>query len=513
LFEKVLVANRGEIAIRVMRTCRELGIKTVAVYSDPDATALHTRYADEAHCIGGGPATESYLNIEKVIAVAKKSGAQAVHPGYGFLSERADFAQACADAGLVFIGPPPEAMTVLGDKVEARRIAMEAGVPTVPGTQGTVKPEEAKAVADSLGYPVLIKAAAGGGGRGIRLVPEESAMEAAVRVAATEAQAAFGDPSLYVEKFLEPVRHVEVQVIADRHGTVIHLGERECSVQRRNQKLVEESPSTAVGPELRERLGAAAVAIARRAGYVNAGTVEFLLDEEGKFYFIEVNARLQVEHPVTELVTGIDLVKEQLRVAAGESLSLAQDDVRLNGWAIECRITAEDPYKSFMPALGTIHWVSEPSGPGVRVDSCLFTGWDVPQFYDSMLAKAIAWGATRDEAVRRLKRALNEYAIMGVSTTLPFHIQLLDNEDFRRGAIHTRFLDDRFSMATPDGARHEDLALVVAAVLSHQRRHQQVNGDGAGGASRGQPASGWRLAGRIAGMRESAGGSHWRSIS
>ncbi len=341
MFTKVLIANRGEIAVRVMRACREMGIASVAVYSDADRGALHTRYADEAYRIGTGPVLDSYLNAEKIIATAKACGAQAVHPGYGFLSERADFAQACADAGIAFIGPSPKAMSQLGDKVEARRIAREAGAPTVPGTDGTVAPEDAKRIAGSIGYPVLIKAAAGGGGRGIRLVADEGAMDAAVRVAAAEAGAAFGDASLYIEKYLDPVRHVEVQILADSHGNVVHLGERECSVQRRNQKLIEESPSTAVNPELRARLGAAAVAIARHAGYVNAGTVEFLLDAKGDFYFIEVNARLQVEHPVTEMVTGIDLVRQQLRIAAGDPLGFGQDDVRLNGWAIECRITAE----------------------------------------------------------------------------------------------------------------------------------------------------------------------------
>jgi acetyl-CoA carboxylase biotin carboxylase subunit len=510
LFKKVLVANRGEIAIRVMRACRELGIPSAAIYSDADLTALHTRYAEEAHAIGGGPPNESYLNIEKIVAVARECGAEAVHPGYGFLSERAEFARACEEAGITFVGPPPHAMTVLGDKVEARRIAMEAGAPTVPGTKGTVRPDEAKAVADSLGYPVLIKAAAGGGGRGIRLVPDEAAMEAAVRIAAAEAEAAFGDPSLYVEKFLNPVRHVEVQVIADRFGNVVHLGERECSVQRRNQKLVEESPSVAVSPELRERLGAAAVAIARHAGYVNAGTVEFLLDSDGNFYFIEVNARLQVEHPVTELVTGIDLVKEQIRVAAGEPLSFRQEDVRLNGWAIECRITAEDPMRNFMPDLGVVHWVSEPSGPGIRIDSCLFPGWDVPQFYDSMLAKVIAWGATREQAIGRLKRALRDYVIMGVRTTVPFHLHLLDNPEFLSGAIDTRFLDERFSMDGALDPEAEERALLAAALLQHERKKTVPSADGVG--ARQAPGSGWRLAGRVASMNQIGGGGPWRSI-
>jgi acetyl-CoA carboxylase, biotin carboxylase subunit len=513
LFDKVLIANRGEIAVRVMRTCRELGIRTVAVYSKPDITAMHTRYADEAYCIGEGEPHQSYLNIEKIIKVARECGADAIHPGYGFLSERAEFARACAEAGIIFIGPPPEAMTSLGDKVEARRIAMEAGAPTVPGTTGTVRPDEAKSVADSIGYPVLIKAAAGGGGRGIRLVSEEAALEAAVRVAATEAQAAFGDPSLYVEKYLSPVRHVEVQILGDKFGNVIHLGERECSVQRRNQKLVEESPSPAVDQFLRQRLGAAAVAIAKHAGYYNAGTVEFLLDSSGDFYFIEVNARLQVEHPVTELVTGVDLVKEQLRIAAGQPLSLRQENIQLNGWAIECRITAEDPYRNFIPGLGRIDWVSEPSGPGVRIDSCMFPGWDVPPFYDSMLSKAIAWGATREEAIQRLRRALGDYAITGLKTTIPFHIRLLENADFVAGAIDTRFLDDRFVLEPDENGAGADLALVVAAMLLHQRNGAQSGLDGAAPspAQQSAPGSGWRLAGRMASMGQIGGGGGWRS--
>jgi acetyl-CoA carboxylase biotin carboxylase subunit len=509
LFRKVLVANRGEIAVRVMRACRELGIPSVAVYSEADRGALHVRYADEAYCIGPGPVLESYLNGPKIIETAKACGAEAVHPGYGFLSERADFAQACADAGLVFIGPPPSAMAALGDKVEARKIARAAGAPTVPGSEGTIAPEDAKAFADSIGYPVLIKAAAGGGGRGIRLVPEASQMESQVQVAAMEAGQAFGDPSLYIEKYLDPVRHIEVQVLADAHGNVVHLGERECSIQRRNQKLIEEAPSTAVDPALRERLGAAAVAIAKHAGYVNAGTVEFLVDAQGNFYFIEVNARLQVEHPVTEMVTGIDLVQQQLRVAAGEPLDFRQEDVSLNGWAVECRITAEDPFNNFLPGLGRVHFVSEPSGPGVRVDSSLFTGLEIPQFYDSMLAKVIAWGADRGEALRRLKRALEEFKILGPRTVIPFHLQVIDNPDFRAGAIYTRFLEQKFAMSERDGKVNEDLALLIAAALSHERR-KSAGRTGAIPAPA-APTSGWKVANRISAMSQTAGGGFWRS--
>jgi acetyl-CoA carboxylase biotin carboxylase subunit len=509
MFRKVLVANRGEIAVRVIRACREAGIESVAVYSEADRGALHARLADEAYCIGPGPVGESYLNAGKIIETAKACGAEALHPGYGFLSERAEFARACAVAGIVFVGPSPEAMGALGDKVEARRIAREAGAPTVPGTEGVVAPEDAKAIADAIGYPVLIKAAAGGGGRGIRLVPDAASMDDAVRVAATEAEGAFGDSSLYIEKYLDPVRHIEIQVIADRHGNAVHLGERECSVQRRNQKLIEESPSTAVSPDLRERMGAAAVAIAQRAGYENAGTVEFLVDRQGNFYFIEVNARLQVEHPVTEMVTGIDLVREQIRVAAGEPLSFRQEDVQPRGWAIECRITAEDPFLNFQPGVGTVEFVSEPSGPGIRVDSSLFSGLVIPEFYDSMLAKVIAWGSDRDEALRRLKRALGEYAILGPRTTIPFHLRLIDHPDFRSGVIYTRFLDEKFTMPPQDGG--EDMALLVAAALTHDKRR---NGAGANGLSAGekQTVSGWRVAGRVSALNES-GGHFWRSTS
>ena len=375
MFSKVLVANRGEIAVRVMRACRELGVRSVAVYSEADRGALHARYADEAYCIGGPTAAESYLNAAAIVACARACGADAVHPGYGFLSEQADFAEACAAAGIKFIGPSPATLRLVGDKVAAREVAMRANVPTVPGSQGRVTADEALAAADRIGYPLLIKAAAGGGGKGIRRVDKPDELENAVRTAAAEAEASFGDGGLYVERYLDPVRHIEVQVVADEHGGIVHLGERECSLQRRSQKIVEESPSPAVDAALRERLGAAAVAVMREAGYENAGTVEFLFDDATReFYFIEVNARIQVEHPVTELVTGIDLIQTQLRLAAGEALGLTQDDIVLRGWAIECRLTAEDAEQGFLPSLGHVSLVNEPSGPGVRVDSSLFTG-------------------------------------------------------------------------------------------------------------------------------------------
>jgi acetyl-CoA carboxylase biotin carboxylase subunit len=507
VFKKVLVANRGEIAVRVMRACRDLGIRSVAVYSEPDVAALHARYADEAYCIGGGPVAESYLNPAKIIAAAKECGADAVHPGYGFLSERAEFAAGCAAAGLVFIGPSPEAMRLVGDKVTAKQIAAAAGVPTVPGTNDRVDIDEARAIAQQIGFPILIKAAAGGGGKGIRLVEEASGLEDALRLAASEAEASFGDGGLYVEKFLDPVRHVEVQILADKQGNVVHLGERECSIQRRSQKLVEESPSPAVDAALRGRLGAAAIAIAREAGYENAGTVEFLLDGEGNFYFIEVNARLQVEHPVTELVTGLDLVREQLRIAAGEPLSFRQEEVQLKGWAIECRITAEDAGAGFLPSLGRIELVNEPSGPGIRVDSSLFPGLEVSPYYDSLLAKVIAWGADREWALRRLARALDEYQVLGVKTTIPFFRQLLTNTDFLAGDMDTHFLDRRFQFGGDKGPGEDDTALVVAALLSHARRGDggmPKNGPSAA------PGSGWRTAGRREGTERNGGGS-WRS--
>jgi acetyl-CoA carboxylase biotin carboxylase subunit len=494
MFKKVLVANRGEIALRVMRTCRELGIATVAVYSDVDRNALHVRYADEAFLLGPGPPRESYLNVPKVVQAAREAKADAVHPGYGFLSENGDFAQACKKAKIAFIGPTPEAMRLLGDKVAARKRMRDAGVPVVPGTDGEVEPEEARRVAEEIGYPVLIKAAAGGGGKGIRVVREDSELESAVRVASSEAASAFGHGGVYVEKFLSPVRHIEVQIIADKHGNAVALGERECSIQRRHQKLVEESPSMAVDDDLRQRMMAAAVAGAQAAGYQNAGTVEFLLDADGNFYFLEVNARLQVEHPVTELVTGFDLVADQLRVAAGEKLPYSQKDVTFRGHAIECRISAEDPYNGFLPSLGHVDYVEEPSGPGVRVDSSLYSGAEIPYHYDPMLAKVICWGATRGDAVQRMLRVLQEYVIVGIQSNIPFHMQLLRDERFLRGEFHTNWLDQEFTMESPDGHPDEHVALLVAAVLAHRKRRQGARP--AGGGSGPPDGSTWRFAGR-----------------
>ena len=504
MFKKILIANRGEIAVRVMRTCRDMGIPSVAVYSEPDATALHARYADEAYCIGPAPATESYLNAAKIIETALACGAEAIHPGYGFLSEQSDFARACAQAGIVFIGPSPETLHMLGDKVQARVIAERAGVPSVPGSDGRVSPIEALDLAPKIGFPLLIKAAAGGGGKGIRRVESAADLEASLRVAAAEALASFNDDGLYLERYLDPVRHIEVQVLADAHGHVVHLGERECSVQRRSQKVLEESPSVAVDLPTRQRLGEAAVAIARESGYVNAGTVEFLMDKEGDFYFIEANARLQVEHPVTELVTGLDLVQEQLLIAAGGPLTFEQKDIELRGWAIECRITAEDAASGFMPSLGRISHLAEPSGPGVRVDSSLFTGMEVGPHYDSLVSKLCVWGADRTQALARLRRAIDEYQISGVKTTLPFHRDLINHPGFIAGEIETRFLDRNTLGSEPHEAG--EAALLAAALLSHSRR---TSGSTSAGVTKPAKATGWRESAR-GGAVVRGGGATWR---
>ncbi len=507
MFKKLLVANRGEIALRVMRTCREMGIGTVAVFSDVDRLSRHVRYADEAYLLGAGAPRESYLSIERIIEVAKRCGAEAIHPGYGFLAENAAFADACEQNGIVFVGPTAETIRLMGDKVAARRLAEGAGVPVVPGEDSVAGPEEALATAERLGYPVLIKAAAGGGGKGIRLVRNLEDMESALRVAGSEAANAFGDHSLYIEKLLEPVRHVEVQFIADGRGNVVVLGERECSIQRRHQKLIEESPSTALDSSLRERLYGDSVKIARVANYRNAGTVEFLLDDGGNAYFLEVNTRLQVEHPVTELVTGIDLVAEQLRIAAGEGLSYRQDDIRLSGWALECRIAAEDPFNDFLPSLGRVDFVSEPSGPGIRVDSALYAGCEIPYYYDPMVAKVITWGRTRDEAIERMRRALREFVVIGVETNIPFHLQILDDARFQAGQLHTGLLENEFSLVVPSAGEEERVAMLAAALLTHRRRNQPA---GAGLSGNG---GGWQVAGREAEIRDRLwvrGGVGWR---
>jgi len=439
---KLLIANRGEIALRILRTCREMGIATVAVHSTVDRNALHVQLADEAVCVGEAPSSRSYLNIPNILAAATSRGADAIHPGYGFLAENANFAEICQAHSITFVGPSPESIRAMGDKSTAKHTMQRVGVPTIPGSEGLLDtPEAAARLADAMGYPVMIKATAGGGGRGMRLVPSASQLESLFRAAQGEAEAAFGNPGLYMEKFIDRPRHVEVQVLADRHGNVVHLGERDCSVQRRHQKLLEEAPSPGLSTDLRQRMGDAAVSAARSIGYEGAGTVEFLLDRNGHFYFMEMNTRIQVEHPVTEMVTGIDLIAEQLRIAGGEPISVRQEEIHIHGHAIECRINAEDPTHNFRPTPGRITGWLPPGGPGVRVDSHVYTGYEIPPFYDSLIGKLIVWGIDRDAALRRLRRALSECAITGIPTTIDFHLALLDRPEFQRGEIHTKFVE------------------------------------------------------------------------
>ena len=467
---KVLVANRGEIAVRVIRACREQGIASVAVFSDADREALHVLMADEAYPIGPPPPAQSYLAIDKLVRVAKASGADAVHPGYGFLAENAAFAEACGAAGLVFVGPPPAAIRALGDKTAARRIARTLGVPTVPGTFEPVSdPDAMRAAAREIGYPLMVKAAMGGGGKGMRVVRSESELESALALARSEAAYAFGDGAVYLERYLAEPRHIEVQVLADARGHVIHLGERECSIQRRHQKLVEESPSPFVDGPLRERLGEAACRIAGAAGYVNAGTVEFLVDAERRFYFLEMNTRLQVEHGVTEMVTGIDLVREQLRIAAGEALSHKQADVVLRGAAIECRINAEDPFSGWMPSPGTITGLRAATGPWVRDDSGAYEGYTVPRFYDTLLAKLMVWGVDRATAISRMARALAEYKVVGILTTIPVLAHIVAHEDFRAGKLSTGFLDRLLPTLTATRDRARAVAVIAAVLAEYER--------------------------------------------
>lgn len=441
-FSKILIANRGEIALRILRACEELGIGTIAVHSTVDRRALHVQLADEAVCIGEAPSSKSYLNVPNIIAAALTRGASAIHPGYGFLAENAKFAEICADHQLAFIGPRPESIRDMGDKSTAKSTVTAVGVPTVSGSPGLVDNHvEALAIAKQMGFPVIVKATAGGGGRGMRLVRQEGEMQKLFLAARGEAEAAFGNPGLYVEKFIERPRHVEIQLMADSYGNVIHLGERDCSIQRRHQKLLEESPSPAVTPEMRAQMGDSAVRVAKAINYVGAGTVEFLVDKNGSFYFMEMNTRIQVEHPVTEMVTGIDLIAEQIRVAQGDRLRLAQEDVQLRGHAIECRINAEDPKYNFRPSPGRISAYLPPGGPGVRVDSHVYTDYDIPPYYDSLIGKLIVWGPDRKTAIIRMRRALREFAITGLPTTIGFHQKILENPDFLRGDVYTNFIE------------------------------------------------------------------------
>ncbi|MGQ9009435.1 acetyl-CoA carboxylase biotin carboxylase subunit [Bacillus stercoris] len=443
MIKKLLIANRGEIAVRIIRACRELGIETVAVYSEADKDALHVQMADEAFCIGPKASKDSYLNVTNIVSVAKLTGTDAIHPGYGFLAENADFAELCEEVNVTFVGPSADAISKMGTKDVARETMKQAGVPIVPGSQGIIENvEEAVSLANEIGYPVIIKATAGGGGKGIRVARTEEELINGIKITQQEAATAFGNPGVYIEKYIEDFRHVEIQVLADNYGNTIHLGERDCSIQRRLQKLLEESPSPALDSEIREQMGDAAVKAAKAVGYTGAGTVEFIYDyNEQRYYFMEMNTRIQVEHPVTEMVTGTDLIKEQIKVASGMELSLKQEDVEFEGWSIECRINAENPSKNFMPSPGEIKMYLPPGGLGVRVDSAAYPGYSIPPYYDSMIAKVITYGKTRDEAIARMKRALSEFVIEGIETTIPFHLKLLEHETFVSGEFNTKFLE------------------------------------------------------------------------
>jgi len=506
MFKKILIANRGEIAVRILRACRELGIRSVAVFSDVDRKSLHVRLADEAYPIGPAPSRESYLCIDKLMEVARRAGCDAVHPGYGFLAENAALPRACANAGLTFIGPPPEAMEALGSKTSGRQLARRSGVPIVPGTNDPIeKPADAKPLALDMGYPVLLKAVAGGGGKGMRIVYSDAEFDSAFRDASSEAMNAFGDARLYLEKYLERPRHVEIQIFADAHGRVVSLGERECSVQRRHQKVIEEAPSPIVTPDLRKRMGDAAVRLTRAGGYVNAGTVEFLVDAHLNFYFLEVNTRLQVEHPVTEQVTGLDLVKLQIAIAAGHRLPFAWESITPRGHAMEVRLYAEDPENNFFPSPGKILSCHVPSGPGIRLDDGVYEGWTVPNDYDPLLSKLIAWGNSREETIARLRRALEEYIVTGIKTNTGLFRRILAEPDFLRGEIHTKWLDQLLgrpgSAASPScvetsGSAASDAAAIAAAIWqATQWDRQSCRSSSA--ADPGQPSR-WKLEGRRA---------------
>src|SRR5688572_14494722 len=497
MFKKILIANRGEIAVRVVRACREMGISPVAVYSEADRGALHVRLADEAYPIGASPSISSYLSIEKILHAARQSHAEAIHPGYGFLSENAEFARACAAAGIVFIGPSPESIALMGSKLESRRAAARYGVPMVPGTTEPIQDEkEALRIARSLGYPVMLKASAGGGGKGMRLIHSDAEVRNALEITRAEALASFGDDAVYFEKFIQKPRHIEIQVLEDKHGNAVYLGERECTIQRRHQKVIEECPSPIVDADLRQRMGEAALQVVRAANYFNAGTVEFLVGVDRQFYFLEMNTRLQVEHPVTEMVTGLDLVQEQIRIAAGAALEFRQQDVSMKGAAIECRIYAEDPENNFFPSPGTIRVLNTPAGPGIRDDSGVYEGWTVPIDYDPLISKLVAWGPSRREAIQRMQRALTEYRVEGIQTNLAFFQQILNDPDFRKGDFDTGFIDRWLKQRSPTpqiSQADEDLA-VIAAALS------DIVGDPPANNSSGTKSA-WKVASRLRGMR------------
>ncbi len=476
MFKKVLIANRGEIAVRIIRACREVGLETVAVFSEADRQALHVRLADEAYLLGPAPSRESYLRMDKILEFARKSGADAIHPGYGFLAEREEFAAACAETGITFIGPKPSSIAAMGDKMTARETVRKAGVPVVPGTEdvGNLTDDELLAIAPQIGFPLLIKATAGGGGKGMREVRSLEEMPELLKSARREAESAFGDGNVYLEKLVTGARHIEIQILADMHGNVIHLGERDCSIQRRHQKLVEEAPSPIMDEELRQKMGAVAVKAAQAVDYVNAGTIEFLVDKDRNFYFLEMNTRLQVEHPVTEMVTGVDIVKEQIRIARGRPMQYKQEDIAFNGAAIECRINAEDPYANFMPSTGRISHSLLPTGPGVRVDTGVYPGFEITPFYDPMISKLIVWGETRAQAILRMRRALEEYRIVGVRTNIPFHQTLMDSHRFMGGQYDTRFVEERFAIQDESDPHMMEIAAVLATLATHQQTERSA---------------------------------------
>jgi acetyl-CoA carboxylase biotin carboxylase subunit len=496
MLKRVLIANRGEIAVRLIRALKETGVTAIAIYSDADRDSLHVRLADEAYRIGSAPSEESYLKLDAIVSLAKKVRADAVHPGYGFLAENKNFPTRCKAQKLIFIGPSSRAIRTMGNKLVSRKTAVSADVPIIPGTtRPTRKLSEAKAAVKKIGYPIMLKAAAGGGGKGMRIVRKEKELESALRLTQGESKAAFGSDEIYVEKYISKPRHIEIQILADEHGNCIYLGERECSIQRRHQKVVEETPSVIVTPELRKQMGEAAVRVAQAVGYTNAGTVEFIVDQKRDYYFLEMNTRLQVEHPVTELVTGIDIVKEQLRIASGKKLSFKQKDISPRGHAIECRIYAEDPYNSFLPSVGKIIRLRLPQGPGIRNDAGIFQGCDVPVYYDPLLAKLIVWGSNRREAMERTRSALSEYLIDGVATTIPFHKWIMRQREFAKGDIHADFIDANFP-ASPPGEKAGLLkAAVIAATLDVFERERKIVVPAAT-AGKTKPSA-WKLHGRL----------------
>jgi acetyl-CoA carboxylase, biotin carboxylase subunit len=508
MFKRVLIANRGEIAVRIIRACREMGIESVVVFSDVDRKALHVRKADYAYPIGPATASDSYLNVEKILDVARRSQSDAIHPGYGFLSENANFARACADAGFKFIGPSPESMEMMGSKTRARQNMKRAGVPFVPGSEHGLDIDEAERLAEQIGYPVMLKAAAGGGGKGMRMVSSPGDLRSAYENARSEAQRSFGDNEVYLEKFIVNPRHVEMQIFADEHGNTVYLGERECSVQRRHQKVMEESPSPIVDEAMRRRMGEIAVRVAKAANYYNAGTIEFLVDEQRNFYFLEMNTRLQVEHPITELVTGLDLVHLQLRVAAGEKLPFKQEDIKLRGHAMECRIYAEDPDNNFFPSPGKITRLISPSGPGIRRDSGMYEGWSVPIEYDPLLAKLISYGEDREQAINRLLRALYEYFVGGIKTNTSLFRRILKDPDFRAGKLDTGFLDRLLSKPSNEtDERRPVMAAIGAAIFAQMESKAALPGTAAtgtagNGSSPPEPISNWRRTARAEAVGE-----------